>query len=185
MSWQKPRPKPQNLQQVSSKNRQRRHNSSSSTSSSIMNASSKGATALDGAELTAKSLNYTASRKLFCVKTGEEIPRGTYQRRGHFITCCGGNCKQPEVTNDGCVDARCNCATRQNRRTAKKAHPRSTTRTDITSFRSQIRTFTIRMMKVLQVVIMDQPAAIQKKMTTKRSSKKMRDLRQTPRRRRT
>ena len=75
-----------------------------------MNASSKGATALDGAELTAKSLNYTASRKLFCVKTGEEIPRGTYQRRGHFITCCGGNCKQPEVTNDGCVDARCNCA---------------------------------------------------------------------------
>ena len=70
VSWQKPRPKPQNLQQVSSKNRQRRHNSSSSTSSSIMNASSKGATALDGAELTAKSLNYTASRKLFCLKTG-------------------------------------------------------------------------------------------------------------------
>ena len=75
--------------------------------------------------------------------------------------------------------------TRQNRRTAKKAHPRSTTRTDITRFRSQIRTFTIRMMKVLQVVIMDQPAAIQKKTTTKRPSKKMRDLRQTPRRRRT
>ena len=110
MSWQKPRPKPQNLQQVSSKNRQRRHNSSSSTSSSIMNASSKGATALDGAELTAKSLNYTASRKLFCVKTGEEIPRGTYQRRGHFITCCGGNCRQPEVADGGCADASCNCA---------------------------------------------------------------------------
>ena len=49
-----------------------------------MNASSKEATALDGAELTAKSLNYTASRKLFCVKTGEEIPRGTYQRRDHL-----------------------------------------------------------------------------------------------------
>ena len=43
-------------------------------------------TALDGAELTAKSLNYTASRKLFCVKTGEESegqeggPRG--RRKG-------------------------------------------------------------------------------------------------------
>ena len=75
-----------------------------------MNASSKEATALDGAELTAKSLNYTASRKLFCLKTGEEIPNGTYQRRGHVITCCGGNCIQPEVADEGCPDANCNCA---------------------------------------------------------------------------
>jgi len=52
--------------------------------------------------------------------------------------------------------------TRQNRRTAKKAHTRSTTRTETTSFRSQIRIFTIRTMKV----IMDQPVAIQKKATT-------------------
>ena len=37
-----------------------------------MNASSKEATALDGAELSAKSLNYTASRKLFCVKRREK-----------------------------------------------------------------------------------------------------------------
>ena len=81
-----------------------------SSSSSIMNASSKEATALDGAELTAKSLNYTASRKLFCLKTGEEIPNGTYQRRGHVITCCGGNCIQPEVADEGCPDANCNCA---------------------------------------------------------------------------
>ena len=68
-----------------------------------MNVSSKGAPALDGAE-------QTASRKLFCLKTGEEIPSGTYQRRGHFITCCGGNCKKPEVTDDDCADASCNCA---------------------------------------------------------------------------
>ena len=71
--------------------------------------------------------------------------------------------------------------TRQNRRTAKKAHTRSTTRTETTSFRSQIRICTIRTMKV----IMDQPAAIQKKPTTKQPSKKMRDLTQTPRRRKT
>ena len=75
----------------------------SSSSSSIMNASSKGATAPDGAEKT-------VSWKLFCLKTGEEIPSGTYQRRGHFITCCGGNCIQPEVTDEGCPDAHCNCA---------------------------------------------------------------------------
>ena len=61
--------------------------------------------------------------------------------------------------------------TRQNRRTAKKAHTRSTTRTETSSFRSQIRICTIRTMKV----IMDQPVAIQK----------MRDLTQTPRRRKT
>ena len=77
--------------------------SSSNSSSSIMNVSSKGAPALDGAEKT-------ASRKLFCLKTGEEIPSGTYQRRGHFITCCGGNCRQPEVADEGCADASCNCA---------------------------------------------------------------------------
>ena len=69
--------------------------------------------------------------------------------------------------------------TRQNRRTAKKAHTRSTTRTETTSFRSQIRIFTIRTMKV----IMDQPVAIQKKPTTKQPSKKMRDLTQTQRKR--
>ena len=65
--------------------------------------SSQGAPALNAEE-------QTASRKLFCVKTGEEIPRGTYQRRGHFITCCGGSCRQPKVADEGCADASCNCA---------------------------------------------------------------------------
>ena len=146
-----------------------------------MNVSSKGAPALDGAE-------QTASRKLFCLKTGEEIPSGTYQRRGHFITCCGGNCIQPEVADEGCPDANCNCAEGWKIDDAPKpphgeesAHKINNTRTETTSFRSQIRIFTIRTMKV----IMDQPVAIPKKPTTKQPSKKMRDLTQTPRRRKT
>ena len=44
------------------------------------------------------------------MKTGEEIPSGTYQRRGHFVTCCGGNCRQPDVVDESCADASCNCA---------------------------------------------------------------------------
>ena len=43
------------------------------------------------------------AKALFCVKTGERIPSDAYSRRGHFITCCWGDCN-PGDDVDGSKD---------------------------------------------------------------------------------
>ena len=148
-----------------------------SSDNSIMNASSKGATAPDGAEKT-------ISWKLFCLKTGEEIPSGTYQRRGHFITCCGGNCIEPEVADEGCPDANCNCA--EGWKIDDAPEPphgeESAHKINNEDGHYQFPFTNPDLYDSDDERIMDQPVAIQWP-TTKQPSKKTRDLTQTSRRR--
>ena len=137
--------------------------------------SSQGAPALNAEE-------QTASRKLFCVKTGEEIPRGTYQRRGHFITCCGGNCRQPEVADGGCADASCNCAEGWKIDDAPEP-PHGEESAHKINNEDRDYQFPFANSDLYDSDDESKPVAIQKKATTKRPSKKMRDLTQTQRKR--
>ena len=76
---------------------------------------------------TARERRDRQSQGLYCVKTGGRIPGDAYSRRGHFITCCWGNCNpgddvdgskdQEQPTTDrkteskgSCIAAKCNCA---------------------------------------------------------------------------
>ena len=65
------------------------------------------------------------AKTLFCLETGERIPSDAYSRRGHYITCCWGNCSTQSSDEDRsedqekqantdisqcCDEAKCTCA---------------------------------------------------------------------------
>ena len=65
------------------------------------------------------------AKTLFCLETGERIPSDAYSRRGHYITCCWGNCSTQSSNEDRsedqekqantdisqcCDEAKCTCA---------------------------------------------------------------------------
>ena len=65
------------------------------------------------------------AKTLYCLETGERIPSDAYSRRGHYITCCWGNCSTQSNDEDRsedqekqantdisqcCEEAKCTCA---------------------------------------------------------------------------
>ena len=44
------------------------------------------------------------AKTLFCLETGECIPSDAYSRRGHYITCCWGNCSTQSSDEDRSED---------------------------------------------------------------------------------
>ena len=44
------------------------------------------------------------AKTLFCLETGERIPSDAYSRRGHYITCCWGNCSTQSSDEDRSED---------------------------------------------------------------------------------